>query len=66
MPSKEALRERIELLESRLWGQPVTVLNLRMREKHALADILIGQVRKSNRRYFYSQFFKASQLRLFA
>ena len=64
MPSREALRERIELVESRLFGAPVRVLNLRMHQRYALADIQVNGARKCNRRYLYSQFFTARQLRL--
>jgi len=64
MPSREALRERIELVESRLFGAPVRVLNLRMHQRYALADIQVNGARKCNRRYLYSQFFMARQLRL--
>lgn len=51
MPSREALRQRIELVESRIFGAPVRVLNLCMRQRHALADILVNGVRKCNRKY---------------
>jgi len=63
MPTKEALRERIELVESRIFGAAVRVLNLRMRQQYALADVYIDGVAKLNRRYRYSAFFKTRQLR---
>jgi hypothetical protein len=66
MPTKEALRGRIELVESRLHGQPVRVINLRLRSSYALADLLVDGVRKLNRRYNYKSYFKASKLRSFA
>lgn len=65
MPTKEALRERIELLESRLRGKVVRVLNLRLGVDYALVDLLIDGVRVLNRRYFYTRFFKASKIRSF-
>ena len=63
MPSREALRQRIELVESRVMGVAVRVLNLRMRQQYALADVYIDGVARLNRRYRYSAFFKANQLR---
>lgn len=66
MPSKEALRERIELVESRLHGQPVRVVNLRMQASHAIADLVVNGVRKFNRCYAYCHYFKASKLRSFS
>jgi len=63
MPTKEALRQRIELVESRIFGAAVMVLNLRMRQQYALADVYVDGVAKLNRRYRYSAFFKTSQLR---
>lgn len=64
MPSRDALRQRIELVEAKVFGAPVRVLNLRMRPKHALADILVNGVRKCNRKYSYNSFFSARQLRM--
>lgn len=63
MPKREALRQRIELVESRILGVAVKVLNLRMRSGYALADIQVNGMHWANRRYCYSQFFKLSQLR---
>ena len=59
MMNRDALRERIELVESRSRGVPVRVLNLRLRAKHALADISVNGARKSNQKYLYSRFFMA-------
>jgi len=66
MPTKEALRKRIQLVESRICGQPVRVVNLRMRATYALADIIVNGFRKFDMRYTYRHFFKASKLRSFA
>jgi len=62
--NRDALRERIELVESRRRGVPVKVLNLRLRAKHALADIQVNGARKSNQKYLYSDFFLSRQLKL--
>ena len=62
--NRDALRERIELVEGRRRGAPVRVLNLRLRKKHALADILVNGARKSNQKYLYRDFFLARQLKL--
>lgn len=66
MPSREALRQRIELIESRICGQPVRVVNLRMRATYALADIVVNGFRKFDMRYTYRHFFKASKLRSYS
>jgi len=63
MPTKEALRQRIELVESRICRQPVRVVNLRMRASYALADIIVNGYRKFDMHYTYRQFFMARQLR---
>jgi len=64
MMNRDALKERIELVESRSRGVPVRVLNIRLRRQHALADILVDGTRKSNQKYPYSRFFTARQLKL--
>ena len=66
MPTKEALRQRIELVESRICGQPIGVVNLRMRATYALADIIANGFRKFDMRYTYRHFFKASKLRSYS
>jgi len=63
MPSREALRERIELVESRVRGAVVRVLNLRMRADYALADVMVNDVRKRDVHFPYRQYFKSSQLK---
>jgi len=63
MPKREALRERIELYESRKYGAPVKVINLRMNDSHALADLMVHGKRLCDCRYPYNEFFLARQLR---
>jgi len=64
MPTKETLRERIQLVESRIFGMAVRVLNLRMRTDYALADVYVEDNCLPNRKYRYSAFFKSSQLKI--
>lgn len=66
MPFKEALQERIELFERLVRGQPVRVINLRLRVGYALADLVIGGIRVFNQRYTYTSFFTAWKLRSFS
>lgn len=63
--SREGLSARIELYESRRYcGLPVKVLALRLGETHALADLSIGGMRKTNQKYKYSKFYYERQLKL--
>lgn len=63
MPGKDALRQRIELVEGGFFGAPVRVLSMRMCLTHAVVDIVIKGVRYSNQRYYYRHYFSARQLR---
>ena len=66
MPSKEALRERIELFERLVRGKPVRAINLRLRADYAVADLLIDGVRLLNKKFIYTRFFTSSKLRSFS
>ena len=52
-----ALRERIQLYESRMGQADVKVLNLRLNGTYALADIIVNGVQWLNRKYPYRRFF---------
>ncbi len=61
MPTKDALRQRIELVESRVLGVAVRVLGMEMLEHHAVATVQIGDCQRV-RTYPYSRYFKPSRL----
>lgn len=62
MPTKESLKARIELIESRILGTAVKVMSLKMFDDCALARIRVGGEYRV-RTYRYSQFFNSRQLR---
>jgi len=66
MPTKEALRERIELFERLVRGKPVRAINLRLRANYAVADLVIDGARLLNKKFVYTKFFKTSKLRSFS